>query len=102
EAEASVLALVKHCRRQGVPVILETDPATASSAWQLYPLLRTAGTALLLAPYLRDLLPTHFAELPRASRREHIPGRGFWLSAAGAEEVQLVLPAPGDERLRVE
>ncbi len=87
EAEYPLLELLDACRRAGVVVVGENE----STQWAYSDLLnafKNARTGLLLQPDQADgdLLGV---QLPRSKRTDFPTGRGYWVRAGRAHQVQL-------------
>ena len=87
EAEYPLLELLDACRRAGVVVVGENE-ATQWAYSDLLNAFKNSRTGLLLQPDRSDgdLLG---AQLPRANRADFPAGRGYWVRAGRAHQVQV-------------
>ncbi len=89
--EMALQEIVKACRRNGHPMIVEGESTTWGSPWPLIMEVRNARTGLLLQPDQMDgdnLLRT---SLPRVRRADFPPGRGFYVRSGKTTKVQIPL-----------
>lgn len=91
KVEAILTDLVKLCRRNGHPLIVDGETSSWSSSWPMLTEARNARTALLLQPDSGDGDAVARTPLPRCRRADFPVGRGFWVSAGKSTRVQLPL-----------
>jgi S-DNA-T family DNA segregation ATPase FtsK/SpoIIIE len=89
--ESSLTELVKSCRRNGHPLILDGETTGWSSSWPMLTEARNARTAFLLQPDGGDGDSVVRTSLPRCRRADFPVGRGYWVTAGKATRVQLPL-----------
>lgn len=90
-AEGEVARLVKAARRSGAIVLAEADTMTAPTAWQLFAELKAARAGLILQPDESDAIALFRTPLPRLSRSEMPPGRGFLIEGGHATLLQVAV-----------
>lgn len=90
-AEAQTARLVKAARRAGAAVVAECDPATAPTAWQLFPELKAARAGLVLRPEESDGLALFRTPFPRVPRDEFPAGRGYLVESGRLTRLQIAV-----------
>ena len=91
--ETTIAKLLKTARRAlGARVLVETDTVTAGSAWQIFTELKSARAGIILQPEESDGAGIFRVQLPRATRTDFPPGRGFMIDAGRVRRVQVALP----------
>ncbi len=102
-ADFPLQELLKACRKQGVPVVAEGETSTLSGSWPLLQPVKAARRGILLQPDQMDGDSLLGTSLPRVSRAEFPPGRGFLIERGRAIRLQVancgewtggVLPIP--------
>lgn len=88
-ADAAVARLLKAARRADVPVLVESDTVTASSAWQIYSELKTARAGIVLQPEETDGISLFRVQFPRVTRSDFPVGRGILVSSGQLSRVQV-------------
>lgn len=89
-ADQALTDAIVACRRNGHPIVLESEVSEAGGYGSILGEARQARTGMLLQPETNDdsLLQT---PLPRCQRVDFPPGRGFWVHGGKAIRVQLPL-----------
>ncbi|QYH35708.1 FtsK/SpoIIIE domain-containing protein [Salinibacterium sp. M195] len=95
-ADAALVAMLKAIKRSDHMVIAEADSSQWGSSWPLMSEVKSARTGFLLQPETLDGDSILKTGLPRVSRAEFPPGRGYFIARGKAVRVQLPL---FDERL---
>ena len=97
-ADAPLVALIKAVRRTDHFVVAESETSTWSTSYPLFAELKAGRTGLLLQPEPMEGDLILKATLPRISRAEFPPGRGYFIQAGRPLGIQLPLataPSPG-------
>lgn len=94
-ADAPLVALIKTIRRTDHFVVAESETSTWSTSYPLFGELKAGRTGILLQPEPMEGELILKAALPRVSRAEFPPGRGYLVRAGRALGVQLPLATPG-------
>ncbi len=89
--DEALASLLGNARRRRVPVIIEIDTLSASRAWAICAELKTARNGVVLCPDDLDPSPPFHAALPRSSRSDFPPGRGFIIRGDSVRLVQCAL-----------
>jgi S-DNA-T family DNA segregation ATPase FtsK/SpoIIIE len=88
-ADMPLVALIKAVRRSDHFLVADGDTSAWTSSWPLYSEIKSARRGLLLQPETMEgdlILKT---PLPRVTRSEFPPGRGFYIDRGKAVRVQL-------------
>ena len=97
-ADAPLVALIKAIRRTDHFVVAESETSTWSTSYPLFAELKAGRTGLPLQPEPMEGDLILKATLPRVSRAEFPPGRGYFIRAGRPLGIQLPLttpPSPG-------
>ncbi len=91
-AESYLQDLLTACSRAGNWVVAEGDTSQLGSSWPLLQVVKTARHGIILQPDQSDGDAVLRTDLPRVSRGEFPPGRGFYVRSGRAVRVQVALP----------
>ncbi len=91
-SEGAVANLIKAARKANVLVLVETNTATGSAAWQIHSELKSARVGFVLQPEESDAIALFRVSLPRGTRADFPEGRGYLVEAGRALKLQMALP----------
>lgn len=91
-AESGLQDLVKTCRDYGHLLIAEAEISGMGGSWGLLAAIKAQRLGLMLQPDQMDGDAMFRTPLPRVSRAEFPPGRGFLVAGGHATRIQVALP----------
>jgi S-DNA-T family DNA segregation ATPase FtsK/SpoIIIE len=98
-ADEPLVALIKAAKRSSNLLIGEAETSSWSSSWPLLAEIKTGRTGILLQPDYLDGETIFKTVLPRTSRADFPPGRGYYVTRGKYSRVQLPLAsASGREK----
>ncbi|CAN5327542.1 FtsK/SpoIIIE domain-containing protein [soil metagenome] len=93
-ADTPIVDLVRAVKRSDHLLIAEAETSAWSSSWPLFAELKNARRGLLLQPDTLEGETILRTALPRVTRSEFPPGRGYYIASGKANRVQLPLALP--------
>lgn len=90
-ADGAMVEMIKAVKRSDHFVLAESETGTWGSSWPLLAEVKSARTGFLLQPESMEGDTILKTALPRVSRSEFPPGRGYFISRGKAVRVQLPL-----------